>query len=209
MPQPFTTIRSIALPLMRDNIDTDLIIRVERLFGAVPRDELGQYAFEAIRKRADGSLDPDCALNDERYFGANILLAGKNFGCGSAREGAVWAIAGMGIRAILAPSFGDIFVTNCYQNSLLPVVLPQARVDAMAASASGLPGAHEIVVDLESQTVIGSDGVVDSFSIPALRRRALLDGLEDIALTLKRADEIAAFHEHDARARPWAYPKRM
>src|SRR5919205_1213678 len=125
--QPFTKVGGPAAPLLRANVDTDLIIRIERLVGT-RREELGPFAFEALRRRADGSEDPDFVLNRPEYRGAPILLAGPNFGCGSSREGAVWALMGAGIRCVIAPSFGDIFFSNCFQNGLLPVVLPEETV---------------------------------------------------------------------------------
>ena len=205
MPEPFTPVRSVAAPFPRDNVDTDLIIRVERLFGAVPRERLGEYALETLRYHADGTADPSFPLNDPRWRGAEILITGENFGCGSAREGAVWALRGMGFRAILAPSFGDIFVTNCYVNGVLPIVLPRDRLATIVAWNADRRFPDATHIDLRDQTVTGPDGIVDPFTIPALRRTALLEGLDDVALTLKRQDEIHVFLSTDQRRRPWVY----
>jgi 3-isopropylmalate/(R)-2-methylmalate dehydratase small subunit len=206
MPRPFTSVTSIPAPLIRDNVDTDVIIRVERLFGAVPREELGLFAFEALRCRADGTRDPDFPLNNEVYQGAEILLTGDNFGCGSAREGAVWALAGMGYRTILAPSFADMFTINCFQNGILPVMLHRDRVQQLAAFVISRPAAAFVTVDLNNQTVTGPDGLTHTFDLPALRRQALLEGLDDIAMSMKHSDDIHAFRIEDRRLRPWAYP---
>ena len=205
MPEPLRVVRSIAAPLMRDNVDTDLMIRVERLFGAVPRDQLGDYAFETLRGPVN-KADPPFPFDVARYRGAQILLAGANFGCGSAREGAVWALVGLGVRVIVAPSFADIFTTNCFQNGLLPVVLPRERVEQLATLSGADAAPAPMTIDLEAQTVTGPDGSIDRFAIPALRRRGLLEGLEEIALTLTFADDIARFDRHDQARRPWAYP---
>ncbi len=206
MPKPLRIVSSIAVPLLLENVDTDLIIRVERLFGAVPREKLGDFAFETLRKSTARSGRHAFPLDDDRYRGAEILIAGANFGCGSAREGAVWALAGLGLRAMLAPSFGDIFVTNCYQNGMLPITLPRERIARLATLCEHGSAPSVVSINLETQTVTGPDGIIDSFAVPALRRRALLDGLEDIALTLTYADRIGDFRVADEAARPWAYP---
>ncbi|MDX3906393.1 MAG: 3-isopropylmalate dehydratase small subunit [Pigmentiphaga sp.] len=201
---PFTRLQSNAAPLMRDNIDTDLIIRVEPLFSGVPRQELGRYCFESLRYRADGSEDPDFVLNQAPYRDARILLAGANFGCGSSREGAVWALMAMGVRCVIAPGFGDIFYGNCFQNGLLPVRLPRAEVERLAAQVRNDP-AQPLTVDLEQCMVAGPDGRPLAFEIAALRREALLEGLDAIAQTLRRSELIDAFQARDATRRPWIY----
>ena len=144
--EPFTVLKGVAAPLMRQNVDTDVIIRIERLieFG---RKELGPYAFESWRYRPDGSENPDFLLNQEPYRNAKILLNGLNFGCGSSREGAVWALLCKGIRCVVAPSFGDIFFGNCFQNGVLPIILPLETVEGMADEARANP-AGEFTVDL-------------------------------------------------------------
>jgi len=199
---PFTAVSGAAAPLMRANVDTDVIIRIERLT-AFQRDQLGPYAFEALRLRADGSEDPACVLNQPAFLRAPVLLAAENFGCGSSREGAVWALMGLGIRCVIAPSFGDIFFNNCFQNGVLPVRLPIAQVEALAAQcASGAP----VTVDLQARILTAPDGRVSSFDIDPLRREALLHGLDDIGLTLKDDALIREWQQADHARRPWAWP---
>lgn len=199
---PFTTVTGAAAPLMRDNVDTDVIIRIERLTN-LQRDQLGPYALEALRFRADGSEDPAFILNQPAFRGAPILLAGNNFGCGSSREGAVWALMGLGMRCVIAPSFGDIFFGNCFQNGMLPIALPMPVVQKLAAAAAdGAP----FTVDLQQCVVRGPDGSVTSFSVDALRREGLLNGLDDIGLTLQSDPAIRAWQRDDRLRRPWAWP---
>jgi len=201
---PFTRLRATAAPLLRDNIDTDLIIRVEPLFGGVPRDELGSYCFESLRRLPDGSENPDFVFNQPAFRSASILLAGANFGCGSSREGAVWALMAMGVRCVIAPSFGDIFFGNCFQNGMLPVRLPREDVERLAEQAKADPAAG-IEVDLERRTVTGPDGRALAFEISAVRREALLEGLDAISQTLKLKAQIDAYQARDAARRPWIY----
>lgn len=199
---PFTAVTGAAAPLMRANVDTDVIIRIERLT-AFQRDQLGPYAFEALRLRADGSEDPACVLNQPAFLRAPVLLAAENFGCGSSREGAVWALMGLGIRCVIAPSFGDIFFNNCFQNGVLPVRLPIAQVEVLAAQcASGA----SVTVDLQEKAITAPDGRVSPFDIDPLRREALLHGLDDIGLTLKDDALIRAWQQADRARRPWAWP---
>jgi 3-isopropylmalate/(R)-2-methylmalate dehydratase small subunit len=199
---PFTTVTGPAAPLMRANIDTDVIVRIERLT-AFQRDQLGPYAFEALRLRRDGSEDPQCVLNQPAFRRAPVLLAAENFGCGSSREGAVWALMGLGIRCVIAPSFGDIFFNNCFQNGVLPVRWPLAQVEALAAQcASGAP----LTVDLHAKAITAPDGRVAAFDIDALRREALLHGLDDIGLTLKDDALVREWQRADRMRRPWAWP---
>ncbi len=202
--QRFDRVTGPAAPLLRPNIDTDVIIRAERLVGT-PKEAMGRYAFEVWRFRPDGSEDPEFVLNRPPFRGAPILLAGPNFGCGSSREAAVWAIAGLGIRAVIAPSFSDIFAANCLQNGLLPVVLPQEVVRRLACQVEADPDHARITVDLAAQAVVGPDGTAHGFAIDPDRREALLLGLDDIGLTLRQAEEIAAWQEQDRRRRPWVW----
>lgn len=202
--QPFTVVTGAAVPLLRANVDTDVIIRIERLT-ALPREQLGPYALEALRYRADGSEDPGCAFNQPAFRGAPVLLAGANFGCGSSREGAVWALMGLGVRCVIAPSYGDIFYNNCFQNGVLPIQLPAETVQALAAQcASGAP----VRVDLASATLTAPDGATVAFPVDALRREALLHGLDDIGLTLKDDALIRAWQQADRTRRPWAWTVR-
>ena len=200
--QPFTVVTGAAPYLRRANVDTDVIIRIERLT-SLAKDELGPYAMEALRYRADGSDDPAFVLNQPAFRGAPILLAGDNFGCGSSREGAVWALQGIGLRCVIAPSFGDIFYSNCFQNGVLPIRLPAAEVEALAAACAG--GAA-LTVDLRQCSLIAPGGVQTNFSVDPLRREGLLHGLDDIGLTLKDDALIRAWQQADRMQRPWAWP---
>lgn len=201
--QPFTTVTGPAIPLMLANLDTDVIIPIQRLLGA-SRDGLGPFAFERLRYRADGSEDPGFVPNQAPWRGSPILLAEENFGCGSSREGAVWALMGMGVRAVIAPSFGDIFFANGFQNGLLPVCLPLAAVRRIAEETRAAPGNARTTVDLERSVVVTPSGEAIPFAVDARRRESLLHGLDDIALTLRQSDAIAAFRARDAKRRPWA-----
>ena len=203
---PFTVLHAVAAPLLLDNIDTDTIIRVEPLFGGVPRDELGPHALAPLRFRADGIEDPGFVLNRAPYREARILLAGDNFGCGSSREGAVWALMALGLRCVVAPSFGDIFHGNCFQNGLLPVKLPRAQVEALAHAVAQSPTAL-MTIDLGTCTVQAPGLAALPFDLPARRREGLLRGLDDLELTLARSAEIDAFQARDAQSRPWIYLK--
>jgi 3-isopropylmalate/(R)-2-methylmalate dehydratase small subunit len=192
--QPFRTVAGAAIPLMQANVDTDAIVRIERLTGNA---DLGHYAFEALRYLPDGSANPDCVFNQPRFANAPILLAGRNFGCGSSREGAVTALLAMGISCVIAPSFGDIFFANCFRNGVLPIVLGEALVERLAESA-------ELTVDLERRSISAS-GEVFRFSVDALQREGLLEGLDEIGLTLRGTDEIAAWQSMDRAQRPWVW----
>ncbi len=202
--QKFTTVAGPAAPLLMPNVDTDVIIPIQRLVGS-GRTGLGPHAFERLRYLKDGSENPDFVLNRPPYRGAPILLAGPNFGCGSSREGAVWALMGMGFRAVLAPSFGDIFFNNCFQNGLLPVVLPEETIRRIATETEAAQGARHTVVDLVRQVVVTPEGAEIPFRVDARKREALLEGLDDIALTLRLRDRIAAWQAADRAARGWAW----
>ncbi len=199
--QPFTIVSGAAIPLMRANVDTDVIVRIERLT-SLPKDRLGPFAFESLRYLPDGSLDPACILNAPRFQNAPFLLAGDNFGCGSSREGAVWALMCLGIRAVIAPSYGDIFFSNCFQNGVLPIRLPLDRIEALAAQCAD--GAR-LTIDLQTQTIRTSDGTSQSFAIDATRREALLGGLDAMGLTLRDDALIRAWQEEDRVRRAWAW----
>ncbi len=200
--QAFTTVSGAAAPLMRDNIDTDVIIRVEKLAGT-PRNEMGPWAFETLRYNPDGSENPDFVLNQPPFRDAPILLAGANFGCGSSREGAVWALMGMGIRCVIAPSFGDIFLNNCFQNGMLPVRLSQPDVARLAEACAG--GNARVTVDLRRRVVVFPHGEEVGFDIEPIRRDAMLEGLDEIGLTLKHTAAIASFQATDRAKRPWVW----
>jgi 3-isopropylmalate/(R)-2-methylmalate dehydratase small subunit len=203
--EKFTVLRAIAAPLLRENIDTDTVIRIERLVGANRRSELGRYAFESLRYRPDAAEEPGFILNTEPYRRAKILLAGRNFGCGSSREGAVWALQQFGLRAVIAPSFGDIFFNNCFQNGVLPVMLDAAAVERLAGEIAADPERNLLTVDLERRRVVAPGGEEFAFAVDERRREALLEGLDEIGLTRKREAEIAAFQAADRVRRPWIY----
>ena len=200
--KPWTRVRGPAAPLMLENVDTDVIIRVERLAALAP-EALGPYAFEALRVQEDGSEIADFVLNQPAFRAAPILLAGANFGCGSSREAAVWALAARGVRCVIAPSFGDIFFANCFQNALLPLRLPLAVIEALArACAHGTP----LTVDLERCLITPPDGAEIAFALEAHRREGLLQGLDDIASTLLHIQAIDAWQQADRARRDWAWP---
>jgi 3-isopropylmalate/(R)-2-methylmalate dehydratase small subunit len=205
MPKPFNTLTAIAAPIMRSNIDTDVIIRIERLVGNNIRGTLGKWAFGSLRYLPDGSENPDFILNRGPYRQAEILLTGPNFGCGSSREGAVWSLQEMGIRAIIGSGFGDIFFANCFQNGILPIILDKAIVDRLAAEIAATQGAGRMSVDLEAQTIMSPSGTAHRFEIDPRRRVGLLQGLDEVALTLQRDDEIRSFQAADRKARPWVH----
>lgn len=200
---PLTTLSGPAAPLMAENVNTDVIVPAGRYIAAA-RDEFGQHAFAPWRYLEDGSENPDFVLNQPPWRGAEILLAGPNFGCGSSREGAVWALNGIGIRAIIAPSFGAIFASNCYQNATLPVTLPAHIVETFAEIARSQPDAP-FSVDLNRKVVTPPNGAPVPFEIDELRRQSLLTGLDDIGQTTQRLARIAAFQSADAKARPWVH----
>jgi len=194
----FQTLTSVAAPMPQKNVDTDAIIRIERCTGT-PREEIGKYAFEMARFRKDGSENPEFILNRPRYRGAQILVCGEFFGTGSSREMAVWALAGMGIRCLIAPSYGQIFYGNCFQNGLLPIVLAHAVVeDLMREAISG----KAFEVNLANQTINGSI----PFEVSPRRKKMLLAGLDEIGLTMALEPKIAAFEAADRARRPWIYP---
>jgi 3-isopropylmalate/(R)-2-methylmalate dehydratase small subunit len=203
--EKFTKVTGVAAPLMRQNVDTDLVIRIERLVSNTGREGLGPYCFEQIRFKADGSEDPSCVFNQAPYRGAPIILAADNFGCGSSREGAVWALAGMGVKAVIAPSYGDIFFNNCFQNGVLPVKLPIEEVERLAEETRASPGNARVTVDLENCQVISPTGRTIPFEVDARRQHALLNGLDDIAQTMTHKDAIAAWQGADKSARPWVW----
>lgn len=203
--QPLDVLTGLAAPYPRANADTDTIIRIERCT-RTPREQMGQYAFEMERFAADGTDNAAFVLNQPRYRGAKILVAGANFGCGSSREMAVWAIAGLGIRCVIAPSFGEIFYNNCFQNGVLAIVLPADAVSTLIAHLADQTHEPVLTVDLVQQRIECAGGAPRiEFAIDPLRREALLHGLDAIELTLKMVDRIDAFEARDSQARPWIY----
>lgn len=208
MPKPFTELTAIAAPIMRSNIDTDVIIRIERLVGNSVRGTLGKWAFGSLRYRPDGSENPEFILNREPYRQAEVLVTGPNFGCGSSREGAVWSLQELGIRALVGSSFGDIFFANCFQNGILPIVVDKAIVDGLAAEIEATQGAGRIGIDLREQKITSPSGKQHRFEMDPRRRAGLLEGLDEVALTLRRDDEIRAFQAADRGERPWIHFSR-
>jgi 3-isopropylmalate/(R)-2-methylmalate dehydratase small subunit len=208
MPKPFDKLSAIAAPIMRGNIDTDVIIRIERLVGNSIRGTLGKWAFGSLRYLPNGAENPDFILNREPYRNAEVLITGPNFGCGSSREGAVWSLQEMGIRAIIGSGFGDIFSANCFQNGILPIMVDKQIVDALAMEVEHSQGAGRVSIDLEDQTITSPTGKVHRFEIDPRRRAGLLKGLDEIALTLQRDTEIRAFQATDREARPWIHLAR-
>ncbi len=201
--EKFTTLTAVAVPLPQMNVDTDTIIPAAAL-KTVTRDGLGAQAFRALRYDGAGALRSDCVFNRERYRGAGILIAGANFGCGSSREHAAWALADLGIRCVIAPSFADIFASNCVKNGLLCVTLPQAAVDALALLAGeDNTAGGAFTVDLLGQRITAPDGGVMKFAVDPAQRDTLLAGLDDIDVTLQHAVEIDAFEHRRAQSQPW------
>ena len=191
MMEPFACLDAIAVPIGAPNIDTDQIIPA-RFLWRKRHDGWGQLLFHDLRFDDAGAPKPEFVLNRDAYRDARIVVADRNFGCGSSREHAVWALYDYGIRAVLAPSFGDIFLNNSFQNGLLPLVLPAERVSALRAMLEHWPGAR-VAVDLKAQQVTGPDRAVDRFDIDPFRKECLLAGADDISFTLDHGERIAAF----------------
>ncbi|AHG62535.1 3-isopropylmalate dehydratase small subunit [Advenella mimigardefordensis] len=191
--------------LRRENVDTDTIIRIERL-STVEKSQLGQYAFEALRYDKNNELDPSFPYNQPMFAHAPILTAGANFGCGSSREGAVWSLVSLGVRCVIAPSFGEIFHNNCFQNGVLPIVLPASDVALIDARTSQ---GDSLTVNLQTQQIRLPDGRIIEFDIDARRRDALLEGRDDIAQTLTQDAEICAWQAQDREARPWVWLQKQ
>ena len=198
----FTTLTGIAAPMPLVNIDTDMIIP-KQFLKTIQRSGLGKNLFDEMRYTQDGAEIPDFVLNKPAYRSAQIIVAGDNFGCGSSREHAPWALLDFGIRCVISTSFADIFFNNCFKNGILPIVLPQAAVDVLMKDAEKGENAR-MTVDLESQTVTTSDGQSFGFEVDAFRKHCLLNGLDDIGLTLEKAASIDAFEAKNATLRPWA-----
>jgi 3-isopropylmalate/(R)-2-methylmalate dehydratase small subunit len=210
--QAFTTLNGLVAPLDRANVDTDAIIP-KQFLKSIHRTGFGPNLFDDWRYLDQGGLDvdnatrrinPDFILNQPRYQGAEVLLARENFGCGSSREHAVWALADAGFRVVLAPSFADIFFNNCFKNGVLPIVLPEAVMDRLFQEAKSTPG-YRVRVDLEAQTITTPAGEAITFTVDAFRRHCLLNGLDDIGLTLQRADRIRAYEARRRTEAPWLF----
>lgn len=210
--KPFTQHTGLVAPLDRANVDTDQIIP-KQFLKSIKRTGFGQNLFDEWRYLDEGlpgqdasqrPLNPDFVLNQPRYQGASVLLARKNFGCGSSREHAPWALEEYGFRAILAPSYADIFYNNSFKNGLLPIVLDEKDIDELFAQAEASEG-YELTVDLAAQTVTRPDGKSYAFEVDAFRKHCLLNGLDDIGLTLEDADAIREFEVGHKRDNPWLF----
>ena len=198
----FTTLTGIAAPMQLVNIDTDMIIP-KQFLKTIQRSGLGKNLFDEMRYTQDGAEIPDFVLNQPAYRKAEIIVAGDNFGCGSSREHAPWALLDFGIRCVIATSFADIFYNNCFKNGILPVVLPQEAIDHLMDDARKGANAR-MTVDLESQTVTASDGKSFAFEVDAFKKHCLMNGLDDIGLTLEKAASIDSYEAKVATLRPWA-----
>ena len=199
----FTQLSGIAAPLRMINVDTDIIIP-KQFLKTIKRSGLGVHAFHDIRYNEDGSEREDFPMNKPAYKGATILLTGENFGCGSSREHAPWAILDMGIKCIIAPSFADIFYNNSFKNGILPISLPQEQVDQLMNEAEANPDAP-LEIDLEKQTIKRGNVLSFDFEIDPARKHSLLNGLDDIGLTLEKKAHITQFENKDKEKRSWLY----
>lgn len=208
--QKFTTHTGLAVPLDRANVDTDAIIP-KQFLKSIKRTGFGPNLFDEWRYLDHGEpgmdnsqrkINPEFVLNQPRYQGASILLARKNFGCGSSREHAPWALEQYGFRAVIAPSYADIFFNNCYKNGVLPIVLSEEQVQHLFEVVEANPG-YQLTIDLENQTLKLADGTSYTFDITAFRKYCMLNGFDDIGLTLRHADKIKAFEQQRLQQQPW------
>jgi 3-isopropylmalate/(R)-2-methylmalate dehydratase small subunit len=203
MRKKFHSLSTVGVPLDRRNVDTDAIIPA-RYLKTIKRTGLGEGLFFAWRYDMDGKEQPDFPLNRPSFRGGEVLVAGENFGCGSSREHAVWALMDFGFRAVIAPSFSDIFHNNCLKNGMLPVTLPAAEVRSMIDALLAAPGA-KVRVDLERQTVTGPNGDAHAFGVASFAKTCLLEGLDEIALTLASAGELDRYERERKKATPWLF----
>ncbi|WP_353473579.1 3-isopropylmalate dehydratase small subunit [Salipiger sp. H15] len=199
--EKFEKLTGIAAPMPLVNIDTDMIIP-KQFLKTIKRSGLGVHAFDEMRYLDDGSENPDFVLNKPQYRAAQVIVAGDNFGCGSSREHAPWALADFGIKVVISTSFADIFYNNCFKNGMLPIVMPQEAVDVLMKDAEKGANAR-MTVDLENQVVTTSDGEEFAFEIDPFRKHCLIEGLDDIGLTMEKAGAIDTFEAAAAQSRPW------
>ena len=199
----FTTLTGVAAPLPMINIDTDMIIP-KQFLKTITRSGLGKSLFFEMRYDDDGKELPNFVLNQKPYRNAEIIVAGDNFGCGSSREHAPWALQDFGIRAVIAPSFADIFFGNCYKNGMLPIVLPQEQIDVLMADAAG-DNSRVLTIDLPNQKVVRANGESFSFEINPSSKLQLVEGLDEIGQTLQRNAEIASFEQRQSLSQPWLW----
>jgi len=199
--EKFEKLSGVAAPMPLVNIDTDMIIP-KVFLKTIKRSGLGVNLFDEMRYDREGNEKPDFVLNKPQYRDAKILVAGDNFGCGSSREHAPWAIADFGIKCVISTSFADIFYNNCFKNGILPLVLPEDAVDTLMKDAE--KGANSIIeVDLENQTIVSSDGEIFRFEVDPFKKHCLLNGLDDIGLTMEKEDHIAAYESKASLQFPW------
>lgn len=210
--KPFTTVAGLVAPMDRSNVDTDMIIP-KQFLKSIKRSGFGPNLFDEVRYLDEGQpgmdnskrpLNPDFELNKPRYAGAQVLLARKNFGCGSSREHAPWALEDYGFRAIIAPSFADIFYNNCFKNGLLPIVLADDIVDRLFDAVASTEG-YKLTIDLENRQVVTPEGDAFEFDVNAFRKHCLINGLDDIGLTLQDADAIRAYETRREQETPWVF----
>jgi len=199
--EKFTTLTGVAAPMDMINIDTDMVIP-KQFLTTIERSGLGKNLFFEMRYDKNGGENPDFVLNKPAYRDAKILVAGENFGCGSSREHAPWALLDFGIRCVIAPSFADIFYNNCFKNGILPIKLPKEDVDKLLDDAERGANAT-LTIDLETQTISGPDGGEISFDLDEFKKHCLLNGLDDVALTMENETKIADFEENRKAAQPW------
>lgn len=199
--EPFTKLKAITAPLPMTNVDTDMIIP-KQFLKTIKRTGLGKNAFDEMRYDDQGNEIPDFVLNQEPYRNAKILVTGDNFGCGSSREHAPWALLDFGLRCVIAPSFADIFYNNCFKNGILPVKLPQDQVDELMEVAKA---GHEITVDLEYQTILTPTNKNYDFEMDEFRKYCLLNGMDDIGLTLEKSVNIDSYETQNRDQMPWLY----
>ena len=200
--EKFEKLSGVAAPMPLVNIDTDMIIP-KVFLKTIKRSGLGVNLFDEMRYDREGNEKPDFVLNKPQYRDAKILVAGDNFGCGSSREHAPWAIADFGIKCVISTSFADIFYNNCFKNGILPLVLPEDAVDTLMKDAE--KGANSIIeVDLENQTIVSSDGEIFRFEVDPFKKHCLLNGLDDIGLTMEKEEHIAAYESKASQQFPWA-----
>lgn len=201
--QKFTKLTGVAAPFPLRNVDTDMIIP-KQFLKTIKRTGLGKALFYELRYDQSGKENPDFVLNKPAYRKAEILITGENFGCGSSREHAPWALEDYGFRALIGTTFADIFFNNCFKNGVLPIRLPQSEVDALFAQVAANEG-YRLKIDLDAQTVARPDGKVLKFEVDAFRKYCLLNGFDDIGLTLRHADKIRAFEDKRRVEQPWLF----
>jgi 3-isopropylmalate/(R)-2-methylmalate dehydratase small subunit len=201
--EKFVQLSGVAAPMDAINVDTDQIIPKLHL-RTIKRTGLGKVLFDELRFNTDGTEKPEFVLNQEPYRGAKILVAGDNFGCGSSREHAPWALLDFGIRCVISTSFADIFYNNCFKNGILPITVTKEQLDALMADASDKEN-PELSIDLDAMEIRRPNGPVIAFELDEFRRHCLLNGLDDIGLTMQKADKIDVFEEEQKKAQPWLY----